>query len=127
MNTLTEASHSIADWFWVNRPGLPDDVRAALEPFMALNRSPVDAVGRTVEAIYAARDRLPKEALKLGGELALFASAHGFYELDRDGRGEKISLVLRRASGERARPGHPWPKEEPTPRPQFLPEPKKED
>lgn len=107
--SMVQASMALSEWFWGSRSKLPEDVRDALEPYMAQGRSPVDAIARTVEVVYAARDRLPKAALELASELALLGSRFGFYQLGEDGRGEKISLTLRKAMGERAKAGQKWP------------------
>lgn len=93
--TLSEASKEVTKWFWKNYDRLPEPVATSLEPFMALNKSAVEAVARTAEVIFAWREKLRKEDREMGAALALYCEANGFFLMDRDGRGTRIARTLR--------------------------------
>jgi hypothetical protein len=110
---IAEGALAVQD-FMLDRPSaLPSVARAQIRQLIGQTRSPVDAVCRTAEIIYANRDAVDDEVRELGAALATLAEAGGFQGMDLDNRGGRIAAVLR--GGEVA--------ELPEPKPEYLPAP----
>ena len=92
---IAEAALAIQD-FMLDRPAaLPDHARDQIRGLLGQTKSPVDAVVKAAEIIYANRQDMPPEALELGAALANVAELHGFHGMDENHRGSRMALVMR--------------------------------
>lgn len=109
---IADAANQLNQYFFANQAAIPKEVAGKIAPLLGPTRSPVDAVVNVSEIVYANREEsgMPKELLELAAGAAILAEAHGFHGMDEGSRGTKISLVMRRESGEKAATDHPWPK-----------------
>ena len=80
----------------------------------------VDQVVKIAELLYAYADDVTDEARDLAGSLAAYASENFWQEMDVDGRGNRISLAMRRENGEDAPEGSSFPDPEDDPAPQSF-------
>ena len=116
-NGITEAADAVNEWFWTNKTTLPEVMVNKIQPLLGPTKSPVDLVVNTSESIYKNKGELDSEDLQLGASLSYFCYIWGFHGMDVDKRGAKMSLALRRDSGETAPEGIQWPAEETDPEP----------
>lgn len=108
-DNITEAADAVNEWFWTTKNDLPEDLANIVQPLLGPTKSAVDLVVKTAEAIYARRTDLDGPTLQLAAGLANFCQLWGFHGMDQDGRGQKMSLALRRDAGEVAPEGTEWP------------------
>jgi hypothetical protein len=92
---IADAALAVSEFYYANKDDLPDHVEAKFAELVGQTRSPVDAVVKAAEIIYANRASLDVIALELGAGLASLAAAQGFHGLDMDARGDRMALVLR--------------------------------
>lgn len=119
-----EGRNALGD-FLNDRPApVPDEIRDKLREF-AKAPSPVETCVNASELIYARRAELPAELVDIGAAMAVMAAAHGFSGMDRDGRGARMALALRRDAGTKPPKGMTYPKADTDPEPlaTFLPAP----
>ena len=96
---------------------LPADTFAMLED-MVDSPSPVDAIVRSAELLYARRDQLDDEGRTLVGQLASFAAVNAWHGMGDANRGGLIAQAMRRDMGLKVEPGTPKPQkaaDDPTP------------
>jgi hypothetical protein len=115
---ITSAAEAINEWFWSNKPDLPETVAQTVQPLLGPTKSAVDMIVNTTEVIYSNKDDLTSDTLAMGAGLAFLCEFWGWHGMDVDNRGTKISLALRRDSGETAPEGYSWPdpSEDPEPK-----------
>lgn len=121
---LADAATQLNQWYWqTGRALFPAELQEQIEAYLGPTRSAVEAVVRVSEIVYARRAELPPEVLEFTSGLPLVAEEHGFHGMDEGSRGSKMSLVMRRDSGEKAATGRPWPKakNDPEPKGEYAP------
>lgn len=111
---IADAANQLNAYFYANRGSIPGELADRIEPLLGPTRSPVDAVVKVSELVFANKEvpGIPDELKELAASSALLAEAHGFHAMDEGSRGTKIAGAILRESGIRAKPGHPWPKAE---------------
>jgi hypothetical protein len=92
-----EAFNALQTFLIERTAALPDNLRDEMLEAIT-ERSPVVAVIRGVEAVYARQRRkedVPAEMLLWAADASAMTEDHGFHGMDKDGRGSKIAKVLR--------------------------------
>ena len=87
---------ALQEFLYDREEALPDDVRVELRRLSGPTTSPVDAVVKAAELIYARRADLQPKALALGAALAVLAESYNFHGLATDNRGTRMALSLMR-------------------------------
>jgi len=100
---------------------LPEDVRAKFLD-LANQPSPVDQIVGLAELLYARQSEVTAEARDLAGSLASYASENYWHGMDADGRGNRMSLAMRRENSEEPPAGvtFPEPEDDPAPDPRYV-------
>ncbi len=93
-DTVIEASEALTSWFWKNSEALTEELKGFLQPLLRQGQSPVDAVARGAEILYARRSELDKEGVTLAAGLALTAAKWGFHSMSEEDRGLRIAEAL---------------------------------
>jgi hypothetical protein len=114
---ITAAADAVNEWFWSRKNSLSEELVGIIQPLLGPTKSAVDLVVKTAEEIYKRRDDLDGPTLQLAAGLASFCYLWGFHGMDEEARGQKMSLALRRDSGEPAPEGVEWPAVETDPEP----------
>ena len=63
---------------------------------------------KSAEALYAVKDGLDEEGLRVCAQLAQFSALNGWHGMDRGNRGGRISQAVQRDLGDKA-PAGKWP------------------
>lgn len=106
INTHAEAGGAMT-LFLANHVGeLPTETRGHVIQAIG-HPSPVDRYVDTIEAIFAAKNDVPKSARDLAIGLARFTAREGFHTMQE--RGGKIAAALSRIGGYAAPDGQEWP------------------
>ena len=87
--------------------GLPEFYRTIIIEAVA-SPSPVDRIVKSAEALYAVKDKLDEEGLRVCAQLAQFAALNGWHGMDQDNRGGRIAQAVQRILGDKAPTGE-WP------------------
>lgn len=121
---VSDAVVQLNEYFGPNQAAIPEGVREMIRPLLGQTRSAVDAVVKVSEIVFANKEdpALPPELLSLAAASAVVAEAFGFHGMDEGSRGSKLSLALRRQSGEAAPAGVSWPppEEDPEVRSEYV-------
>lgn len=107
---VTEAARAIQEFLFDRDAALPIEVRDQLKELVGPATSPVDAVVRGSEILYARRDELGAEAQALAAGLALVGQQFNFHGMAKDDRGTKMALGLMRDAKVRKPTGVDYPK-----------------
>jgi hypothetical protein len=126
---VSDAALAIQDFLMDRTAELPEDVRTKLRALVGPTTSPVDAVVRGAELMYARRSELPPEAQELAAGLALIAQQYNFHGLAVEDRGSKIALAMLREAGVAAPTGitYPDPEDDPDADSQYVPAPEPDE
>jgi hypothetical protein len=92
---ISAAAEAVCQFYYVNKPTLPTHMVEILDKVIGMTRSPVDAVVKTAEVLYANLDSLTIDMKELAAACAELAARHGFHGMDIDSRGDLMALVLR--------------------------------
>lgn len=115
---IAGAADAIRRFYFRNEDDFPQHFRDKVSPHVGQGSSPVDLGAHFARAVYANRDELSdkvkKDALELAAGAADIFDRDGFHS-KLDGKAAAMSLAMRRESGEKARPGMPWPAKEKDP------------
>lgn len=84
---------------------------------LASQPSPVAAIAEVAEFLYAQGETLTNGARDLVDSLASYAAENAWFDMQVDGRGARIALVMRRENGETAPEGSAFPDPEADPKP----------
>lgn len=94
--SISEAACSIQEFLYDRAESLPADIRDRLKELTRPTSSPVDAVVKGAEMLYARKDEIDKDAKELGAALALMAEQYNFHGLAEDQRGSRIAGAFMR-------------------------------
>lgn len=119
---ISDARRAIAAFLIGSAATLPAPVREAVQE-QAASASPVDQICNLAELLYAHREVIGADGMRLAGRLAAFAGANSWHEL-RDGRGRAIALAMMRDLGEESPLGASFtsPADDPAPSARFTTE-----
>ena len=118
-NSISDALGAVRDLAFNPPAGLPADVADRMRA-IAAEISPVTAIVDGAELIFARREDLDADQLRLGAGLISFATENGWHGLAADGRGVGILRALRRDAGDEPVNGDwPDPADDPEIQPRF--------
>lgn len=101
---IGEAAKAVTEFYILNKEAIPAHIVERLDGNIGMSRSPVDAVVRFTEAVYANRDsdRLPEGMAELAAACAMLSEEMGYHDFAEDGRGSLIARSLRGRSVSKA-------------------------
>ena len=116
VSSIRAAQERLNSFLMVAGSDLPEWPRAQVNE-AASHPSPVRRICGVGEAIYANRADVSDAALEVAAVLIQFATMQSWQGLDREGRGGRIVMAIRRALGESPPAGMEWPSPETDPLP----------
>lgn len=105
---ITSANRAIRRYLASADGKIPADTFAKVEALFD-SPSPVDAICRSAELLYARRDEIDDDGKVLAGQLASFAATNGWHGMSEGNRGGLMMQALGRKA---AKDGDPQPKAE---------------
>ena len=122
---ITAAKRALRRYATEAEGKLPADTFEQLEKLVD-SPSPVDAIARTAELLYARRDELDDNGRTLVAQLASFAAVNAWHDMALNNRGGLIAQAMNRDMGGKAIPGQPKPQkadDDPAPAPELVRKP----
>ena len=120
---VSDAARAIQEFLFDRDSALPNDVRDKLKDLVGPTTSPVDAVVKGAEILYARRDELAAPALELAAGLAVVAEQYNFHGMAIENRGSKLAMTLMRDAKVKKPDGlvdYPDKADDPEPKEEFL-------